>query len=162
MAIPDLPPSPPPQASGPGPAAEAPGDEVGGREPGSAAHGARPPPAPPSSASKTGRYPKAARLRKDRDFQPVRTRGRRFTGVQVVVRSVGNETGRARLGVASPKRYGDAVRRNRFRRLVRAAFRSVAAHLPARDLLVEPRRDLGEPDLETIRADLERALGPRT
>lgn len=133
-----------------------------------------PPPPPPPSApgseppeagrppASPGGYPKAARLRKDRDFQPVRTRGRRFVGAQVMVRSVGNDAGRARLGVSSPKKYGDAVRRNRFRRLVRAAFRAVASRLPARDLLVEPRRDLGEPDLATLCLDLERAVGPRT
>jgi len=106
-------------------------------------------------------FPKAARLRKDRDFAPLRARGRRFVGVQVQVRSIANDVGRARLGLASPRQYGDSVRRNRFRRLVRAAFRSVAVGLPARDLLVSPRRDLKEPDLETIRADLERAVGPR-
>lgn len=130
---------------------------------------AAPPSAPGSEPPEAGRppaspggYPKAARLRKDRDFQPVRTRGRRFVGAQVMVRSVGNDAGRARLGVSSPKKYGDAVRRNRFRRLVRAAFRAVASRLPARDLLVEPRRDLGEPDLATLCLDLERAVGPRT
>ena len=123
--------------------------------PGSCAHHG--PPVDPSP----GPYPKAARLRKDRDFQPVRTRGRRFVGAQVMVRSFGNAAGRARLGVSSPKKYGNAVRRNRFRRLVRAAFRAVAGRLPARDLLVEPRRDLVEPDLATLCTDLERAVDAR-
>ena len=48
------------------------------------------------------------------------------------------------------------------RQSVMAAFRAVASRLPARDLLVEPRRDLGEPDLATLCLDLERAVGPRT
>lgn len=103
-------------------------------------------------------YPKDARLRRARDFQPVRTRGRRHVGAQAVVRAVRNDAGRARLGIASPRSYGDAVRRNRFRRLVREAFRATAATLPAVDLLVEPRRDLREPDLGAIAADLAAAV----
>jgi hypothetical protein len=59
---------------------------------------------------------------------PVRTRGRRFVGAQVMVRRERRRS--ARLGVSSPKKYGDAVRRNRFRRLVRAAFRAVAHACP--------------------------------
>jgi ribonuclease P protein component len=98
-------------------------------------------------------HPKAARLRLDRDFRLVRSRGRAVTGAQTTVRVLATE-GRPRLGVAAPRAYGNAVRRNRFRRLVREAFRAVAASLPPCDLLVAPRRDLGEPTLDGLRADL--------
>jgi ribonuclease P protein component len=78
-----------------------------------------------------------------------------------VVRVRENGLGRARLGLATPRAYGDAVRRNRFRRLAREAFRSVRARLPAVDLLVEPRRDLGEPTLDGLVRDLLLLAGPR-
>jgi len=104
-------------------------------------------------------YPKWARLRKDRDFLAVRNRGRRVTGSQCQVRVVQNELGRPRLGLATPKKYGNAVRRNRFRRLARTAFRLLGRSLGARDLLVEPRRGLGEPSLEGILQDLRAAAG---
>jgi ribonuclease P protein component len=80
-------------------------------------------------------------------------------GAQVLVRHVESPSGRPRLGVSSPRRYGSAVVRNRFRRLVRAAFRSLAGSLPARDWLVEPRGDLKTPTLDGIRADLLAAAG---
>lgn len=98
-------------------------------------------------------------MRLDRDFVPVRTRGRRYVGREASIRSADNGLDRARLGVATPKKYGGAPRRNRFRRLVREAFRSLAARLPARDLLVEPRRDLVEPTLGGLRRDLALACG---
>ena len=50
------------------------------------------------------------------------------------------EGGRPRLGVAAPRAYGGAVRRNRFKRLVREAFRSLRADLGAVDVFVAPRR----------------------
>jgi ribonuclease P protein component len=104
-------------------------------------------------------YPKEARLRLQRDFREVRARGRRRSLSLIVVRVLGTDRGRARLGLASPRWYGDAVRRNRFRRLVREAFRSVRARLPSVDLLVEPRRDRPVPTLEGISRDLLLAAG---
>jgi ribonuclease P protein component len=100
------------------------------------------------------RYPKEARLRRDRDFALVRTRGRRHVGAHVAIRSARSEAGRPRLGISSPRRYGGAVERNRFRRVVRAAFRAVAADLPPRDWLVEPRADRTVPTVDGVRADL--------
>jgi ribonuclease P protein component len=70
------------------------------------------------------------------------------------VRWVKNALGHARLGLATPRRYGGAVRRNRFRRVARAAFRAVASRLESLDVLVEPRLDLEEPTLAGITADL--------
>lgn len=104
-------------------------------------------------------YPKTARLRLDRDFKEVRSRGRRHVGHEASIRVVATDLGRARLGLATPRRYGDAVRRNRFRRLAREAFRSVATTLGSRDFLVEPRRDLVEPTLAGLARDLAAAAG---
>ena len=71
---------------------------------------------------------------------------------------------RARLGIAAPRAYGKAVRRNRFKRLVRTAFRRVHASLRPVDLLVEPRRgprDADRPTLAGLEADLLAAAGRR-
>jgi ribonuclease P protein component len=104
-------------------------------------------------------YPKEARLRLQREFQAVRARGRRRSQTLVNVRVLSTDLGRARLGLASPRWYGDAIRRNRFRRLAREAFRSIRSRLPSVDLLVEPRRDLKEPTLEGLVRDLLFAAG---
>jgi len=104
-------------------------------------------------------FPKSRRIRLDRDFVPVRTRGRRSVGKESSIRSVANDLGFARLGVSTPRKYGDAPTRNRFRRLAREAFRSLSPRLPARDILVEPRRDGATPTYEGLRRDLALACG---
>ncbi len=68
-----------------------------------------------------------------------------------------SEAGAPRLGIATPRRYGGAVRRNRFRRLVREAFRELAAQLGSFDYMVSPKRSLREPTLDGLRGDLLRA-----
>jgi ribonuclease P protein component len=57
-----------------------------------------------------------------------------------VVQSVGNEAGEARLGMAVGLRVaGNAVRRNRLRRLIRESFRMHRQEMPAVDVLVTAR-----------------------
>jgi ribonuclease P protein component len=116
--------------------------------------------APESPAGRAASaYPKEARLRLDRDFRAVRARGRRRAGALTVVRVLPTDLGRARLGLSSPRWYGDAVRRNRFRRLAREAFRALRARMPSVDLLVEPRRGGPAPTLAAMARELAAAAG---
>lgn len=101
-------------------------------------------------------YPKEARLRRQPQFRRVLAHGEVFPGRQALVRRVANDTGAARLGLSTPRAYGGAVRRNRFRRLAREAFRALRGQLGAYDYLVSPRRHLREPTLEGLREDLGR------
>jgi ribonuclease P protein component len=56
------------------------------------------------------------------------------------VQSVLNEAGEARLGMAVGLRaVGNAVRRNRLRRLIRESFRMHRQEMPAVDVLVTAR-----------------------
>jgi len=102
-------------------------------------------------------YPKRARLRSKPQFLRVLGGGRIFPGRECLVRIVANDLGFARLGMAAPRKYGNAIRRNRFRRLVRAAFRELRDELGGVDLFVAPRRGLVEPTLAGLRADLAAA-----
>ena len=104
------------------------------------------------------RYPRSARLRRQQDFQRVVKRGDVFPGREAVVRRIANETGEARLGIATPRRFGRAVRRNRFRRLAREAFRSVRHRLGGHDYFLSPRRTLETPTLDGLREDMLRTL----
>ena len=102
-------------------------------------------------------YPKHLRLRVRGDFQRVLNQGRIHPGRECLVRVLENGRGHPRLGIATPRRYGKAVQRNRFRRLVREAFRSLVADLDELDVMVSPRKGLETPTLEGLRADLTRA-----
>ena len=104
-------------------------------------------------------FPPTLRLRRAADFRRLIEHGAVRPGRQCLVRRLAVEGTLPRLGIAVPRGYGGAVRRNRFRRLVREAFRSLAPRLAGVDLLVSPRRGLTEPTLEGLRADLARGLG---
>ena len=75
-------------------------------------------------------FPKANRLRKPREFRRVYEGGKRFEGRFMTVFIRPSETVFQRLGItASKKAVGNAVQRNRAKRLLREAFRLSRAEL---------------------------------
>lgn len=103
-------------------------------------------------------YPKTARLRRRREFLEVQREGtRRHTQHLVFIRrpAIG---ARSRLGVTVSTRVGDAVERNRVKRLLREVFRRTRI-APPLDLVV-----IAKPGAKTLTYaqaanELARALG---
>jgi ribonuclease P protein component len=87
------------------------------------------------------KLPKAARLRRRREFLAVQERGTRLHAGEVLV-LVKNGTGadRARIGITVSSKVANAVGRNRVKRWVRQAFREIQAGLPPVDLVVIARK----------------------
>jgi ribonuclease P protein component len=98
----------------------------------------------PNAIPKAQRFDKGQRLRRRGEFQQVfdtgvRTRGRFFT-----VLLAPSRTGRSRLGIVASRKLGDAVRRNRAKRLIREVFRrsqNSAGQIRV-DMVVIPRAEL--------------------
>jgi ribonuclease P protein component len=101
-------------------------------------------------------FPSACRIRRTADFQRAYRRRCSVANEQIVVYGHANELGHARLGISASRRLGGAVVRNRWKRLIREAFRLSRPQLPAGiDLIVIPRPD-AEPTLASLAAALPR------
>jgi ribonuclease P protein component len=69
------------------------------------------------------------RLRRNDEFARVRSQGRSYSARNLVLVVLPNERGTNRYGFAAGKRLGDAVRRNRAKRLMREAIRAERSRL---------------------------------
>jgi ribonuclease P protein component len=108
-------------------------------------------PAPP--------YPFTAahRLHNKAEFDRVYRNARRFGDAMFAVFIFDNGYDRPRLGLSTAARIvGNAVRRNRIKRLVRESFRQHQHELPKVDIVVNARTGVGNADSASILRSLER------
>ena len=108
-------------------------------------------------------------LRSNRDIEIVKHHGRRITTALFNLLACKMDDGPTRVGIIVGKRFGNAVRRNRAKRIFRELVRQLHPDLvPGRGLLVFPKRDalLQSRDelVQAWRGSLERLhlLRPRT
>lgn len=105
------------------------------------------------------RFRPCHRLRSPAEFDRVYRQGKRAGDNLFAVNALANGLGFARLGMSvSARTVGNAVRRNRVRRIIRESFRSWQASLPAVDLVVTSRPGAREAARELIVTSLERLI----
>lgn len=63
----------------------------------------------------------------NRDYQRIYRRGRSLVSPVLVTYALKNKNNNLRIGITTSKKVGKAVRRNRSRRVIRAAFSHISA-----------------------------------
>ena len=95
------------------------------------------------------------RLTRSEDFKRVRRDGKSYAHPLVVLIVQSNEQGRLRVGVTAGKSVGTAVYRNRAKRLLREAMRTLIPNIASHtDLILIARPALVSASLADVRAAL--------
>lgn len=112
----------------------------------------------------SNKLPKSARLLKSEDFDRVFRRRCIVSDDLLVLHAARGISDETRLGLVVSRKCGNAVMRNRWKRILREAFRLLRSELPSGiDLVIIPRRTgkpATVPSLEQAQASL-RALAGR-
>jgi ribonuclease P protein component len=107
----------------------------------------------------TRRFTKDDRIRKRSEFLRVQRLGVKVSSRSFLLFARKNGLGRARLGVTVSKRVGNAVRRNRIKRLVREVYRLNREKFPGDiDLVVVAKKNAVGGCYDDVRHDLCQAV----
>jgi ribonuclease P protein component len=97
-------------------------------------------------------FGKAQRVRRRGEFQRVFDSGSRVSSRYFTLLLAPGPSSPARLGIVASRKLGDAVRRNRAKRLIRELFRHLDQP-PAVDVVVIPRRELFDAPFSDLERD---------
>lgn len=90
-------------------------------------------------------FPKSARVRKRSQYQKIFRQGRRVKGQWIAVHYCLSSGSRSRLGITVSKKHGKSHDRNRFKRIVREAFRELQHQMTQPiELNISPRQSSPE------------------
>lgn len=103
-------------------------------------------------------FGKSQRVRRRGEFKRVFDSGYKVSSRYFTLLFVPSEGTVARLGIVASRKLGDAVRRNRAKRLIREVFRQLEAEADvAVDVVVIPRRELFDAPFTDLDRDFRAA-----
>jgi len=103
--------------------------------------------------------PPCRKITHARDFTDIIQNGFRFSGALISVSYRQTEGPAARIGISVGRRYGSAVQRNRFKRLIRESFRTEQHRMPPVDMIVMPLLPRQKPELGAVMKDFTGFIG---
>ena len=84
-------------------------------------------------------------LNRNGDFRRVYSRGKSYTNPVLVTYVMKNRAGICRIGITATKKTGNAVERNRARRVIRAAYHNIVSDVDGEwDIVFVARSHTGE------------------
>lgn len=106
-----------------------------------------------------GSFPKSVRLLERREFLFLQQKGRKRHSQHFLVATAPAQRGHSRFGITTSRRFGNAVVRNRMKRLLREFFRTHQSLItPACDIVVIPRAGAEQLTLAQIIEELRKAF----
>ncbi|WP_319406677.1 ribonuclease P protein component [uncultured Desulfosarcina sp.] len=97
------------------------------------------------------KFTKADRIRTSIEYRTLSKNGGRFYSDCFIIISRRNQVSRSRLGITVSKKVGNAVTRNRIKRIIREYFRLNRGRLPGRlDINIIARQSSGRVGTEAI------------
>ncbi len=102
------------------------------------------------------RFPKSLRLLTKRDFSRVHKWGDKLVGKKIILHYRKGPSDSPKLGLTVSRKYGKANSRNRFKRLVREAFREKQEELPPGiEINIRPKFSDGELSLALVKEEFD-------
>ena len=107
-------------------------------------------------------FGKNQRIRKRRDYQAIYQEGKRVHSKSFIILFKPNNEGTTRFGITVSKKVGNAVRRNRIKRLLREYFRlNRDLFRDSTDVVVIARKDISLRNYRDVCEELTPLLGKR-
>ena len=102
------------------------------------------------------KFTKSQRLKKSREFRSVQSRGREYKGRLLILCAFTHpQKKEPKLGVVASRYFGNAIQRNRFKRLSREAFRLSQKKFPkGAELVLKPRKYARKASMQEIQQEL--------
>ncbi len=102
---------------------------------------------------------KSKTLKENKDFRRLYYRGKTCASSCIVTYIMKNRRGETRVGITSGKKIGNAVKRNRARRLIRAAFSEYENSLNGcYDIVFVARTRTAEVKMQEVQQQMEEQL----
>lgn len=94
---------------------------------------------------------KRLRISKNREFREIYKHGKNIANKDFVLYQKKNEFNRTRIGIAVSKIVGNAVKRNRIKRLIREIYRKELPHIKSGyDIILIARKPIKEKSFHSI------------